>query len=200
MQTKHFLGRWLSYALWALIVGAVLYLFGMWCLRSTDIPPPPMSLPLPRRFLIGLGLILWQPFTLVPLTLIIIGSRFLGSKLNRARSAAVTLVGFAFVLVGAFWVPNPIVLWPFSMMSDHERMLPEMIGQLFTFHVVPSPGLSYGTSAGFRGLIRWQIEECGARFCILIIAWIACLVAISIIDRRIRKTTSLQPATAATGN
>jgi hypothetical protein len=184
MQAEHSLRRWLSYAVWALLFGVALFLFGTWCLGSTDIPPPPLALPLPQRFLTGLGFVLWNPFTLVPLTLILTASRFLVSKLSWAASTAVTLVGFTFGLVGALWVPNPVVLWPFSVLGEHT--LPELVGKLFTFHIVPPSGVSYSTDAGIQSLFPWQIQECGARFCILIIAWAACLVTIRMIDRRVR--------------
>jgi len=89
MQAVHHVGRWLSRALWALGFGACLFLFGIWCLGSTSIPRPPLALPLPQQFLVGMGFLLWNPFTLVPLTLILTASRFLGSKLSWACSLAV---------------------------------------------------------------------------------------------------------------
>jgi hypothetical protein len=141
---------------------------------------------------------LWNPFTLIPLTLILTSSRFLVAKLSGVSSTAVTLTGLAFVVVATFWVPNPVLLWPFSILGEHT--LPELIGELFTFHIVPSPGGSYSASAGFHSLFRWQIEECGARFCILLIGWTACLVTIWIMDGRLRTSKSLQPTAAAPGN
>src|SRR5207249_538966 len=88
------------------------------------------------------------------------------------------------IVVGALWVPNPIVLWPFSVLGEHT--LPELIGKLFTFHIVPSPAVNYSSPDSFQSLFRWQVFECGARFCILIVGWIASLLAIWIIDGRLR--------------
>jgi len=197
-QPEHYLGRCLWFAVCALLSEAVLFLFGFWCLESTDIPPPSLALPLPQRFLTGLGMLLWNPFTLIPLTQMLTASRFLVAKLRGVPSAAIMLAGLAFVLVGAFWVPNAVVLWPVSILGEHT--LPELIGELFTFHIVPSPGGSYGASADFQSLFRWQIEECGARFCILIIGWTACLVTIRIIDGRLRTAKPLQPTADAPGS
>lgn len=197
-QPQHFLGRCLWFAVCALLYGTVLFLIGNWCLESTNIPPPPLALPLPQRFLGGMGFMLWNPFTLIPLTLILTSSRFLVAKLSGVSSTAVTLAGLAFVVVATLWVPNPVLLWPFSILGEHA--LPELIGELFTFHIVPSPGGSYSASAGFQSLFRWQIEECGARFCILLIGWTACLVTIWIIDGRLRTAKSVQPTAAAPGN
>jgi hypothetical protein len=182
-QPAHFLGGCLRFAVCSLLSGTVLFLIGNWCLESTNNPPWPLALPLPQRLLLGLGLMLWNPVTLVPLTLILITSRFLMSKLNKLSSAAVAVVGLTVVLVGAFWVPNPIVLWPLEIFGEHT--LTELIGELFTFHIVPSP-------ASFQFLFQWQIEECGARFCILVIGWTACLVMIWIIDGRLRTVEGVE--------
>jgi len=190
-RAEHCLGRWLRFPVWAFLFGTVLFLFGSWCLQSSDTPAPRLALPLPPRFLTGLGFLLWNPFSLVPITLILTASRLLMSKLSRASSAAVALVGLAVLLVGALWVPNPIALWPFSTLGEHT--LPELIGQLFTFHIVPSPQVSYDSAEGFQALIRWQLMECGARFCVLVIGWTTCLAAIRRIDAG-HKTNSLPAA------
>ena len=50
MQTKDFVRRWPWYVVFALLSGTVLFLFGAWCVVSTDVPPPPLALPLPQRF------------------------------------------------------------------------------------------------------------------------------------------------------
>jgi len=161
-----------------------LFLVGWWCIDSANIPPPMLALPLPQRFLSGLGFMSWDPFSRIVLSVILAASGFLVSRLNKTFSAAITVVGLTAVMVGACWVPNPIVLWPVSVLGEHT--LPELIGELFTFHIVPSPEFSYGSSAGFDSLFRWQLLESGARFCILIIGWAACLAAIWKIGRRLR--------------
>jgi len=91
-------------------------------------------------------------------------------------------------------VPNPIISWPFSVLGEHT--LQELIDEVFTFHLVPAPEASYTTSAGFWSLCRWQIAECGARFCVLMVAWAACLVTICRIDMRLKPVNkSRQPST-----
>ena len=107
MQAKQLLCRWLWFAGCALVSGTVLFLFGSWCLESTNSPPPPLALPLPQRFLTGLGFMLLNPLSLIPLTLILVASRFLACKLSKPSAAAVMLLGLTLVLVGAFWVPEP---------------------------------------------------------------------------------------------
>ncbi len=194
-QPEHVFGRWLWFAVCALVTGTVLFLFGYWCLDSTNIPPPPFALPLPQRFLTGLGFILIMPFLLVPLALILTASRFLASKLSRASSAAVVLAGLAFILVGTLWVPNPVVFWPFSILGEHT--VPELIGELFAFHIVPAPKGSYASPEAMQSLLRWQLLECGARWCVLMIGWAASLVTIWIIDRRLRTANKSLQATAA---
>jgi hypothetical protein len=198
-QPAQFLGRCPWFAVCPVLSATVLFLIGNWCLESTNLPPPPLAIQLPQRLLTGLGFMFWNPVTLIPLTLILITSRFLMSKLSKLSSAAVTVVGLIVVLVGAFWVPNPIMLWPISILGEHT--LPELIGELFTFHIVPSPGGSHNATASFQSLFRWQIEECGARFCILVIGWTACLVTIWIIDGRLRTSErSLHPTAAVPGS
>ncbi len=177
--------RRLWFASCAIVSGAVLFLFGNWCLASTNIPAPELALRLPPRLLAGLGFILVNPFSLIPITLILTVSRFLLPRLRRVSFMAVAVVGIAFVLVGAFWVPNPIALWPISIMGN-ERTFPNLIGELFTFHIIPAPKISYDSTAAFESLFRWQIMECGARFCIVIAGWTACLAAIWVIGRRPR--------------
>ena len=194
-QIEHYSGRRLRLAVWALLSGSILYLFGRWCLTSTDIPPPPLALPLPERLLGGLGFMLWNPFSLIPLTLALTASRFLVARLNWPSAAAVTIVCLTAVLGGAVWVPNPIVLWPFSVLGEHT--LPELIGELFTFHIVPAPRGSYSSTAGLQSLCRWQLLECGARFCILLIGWTGGLVAIWRIDRRMSTTQAPDPRTGS---
>ncbi|MGO9203486.1 MAG: hypothetical protein ACLQM8_23435 [Limisphaerales bacterium] len=198
-KAEHSPGRWLQLPVWAFLSGALLFLFGLWCLMCANMPAPPLALPLPQRLLTGLGFMFCNPFSLVPIALILTASRFLMSKLCRSSSAAVTLAGFAAVLVGVFWVPNPIVLWPFSMMSSArgEPTLTELIGQLFMFHIVPAPRLSYSSDGSLLPLFRWQITECAARFCILIIAWTGCLAAIWTMDRRGRTANRPTNATQA---
>ena len=182
-----------------LVTGTVLFCFGRWCIDSSDIPAPPLALPLPQRFLAGLAFMLVIPPLLIPLALILTASGFLASKLHRLSSAVVILIGLTAVLVGAIWVPNPIALWPISILDGHT--LPELIGELFPFHIVPSPEGSSSSSIGAEALFRWQLMECGARFCILILVWIACLVAIWRIDRRLKRANkSLQPTTIAPGS
>src|SRR5216684_566305 len=85
-RTDHFFGKWVWFALWALISGAILFLLGRWCLDSTN-PSAAMALPIPQRFLTGLGFLLWIPITIITLTLILTASRFLVSKLRWASSA-----------------------------------------------------------------------------------------------------------------
>jgi hypothetical protein len=181
-QSRHFVFSWLWLAARALLFWTSLYLIGNWCLDSTDIPPPPLALPLPPRLLAGLGLMLYNPVSLIPLTMVLAASGILALKLPRLSAAVAVVVGLAGLLVGAFWVPNPLVLWPISVLGEHT--LPELIGEFFTFHIVPSPEGSYSLPAGMQSLFRWQLMECGARLCILILAWTACLVAIWRIDRR----------------
>lgn len=188
-QPEHSLSRWLRLAISALLFWTALFLFGNWCLYSTNIPTPPLALPLPSRLLSGLGLMLYNPFSLIPLTLILAASGVLALKLRRSCSAAITLVCLAFVILGAFWVPNPILLWPFSVLGEHS--VPELIGELFTFHIVPAPEVSYGSSAGFDSLFRWQLMEIGARLCVLIMGWTIFLVAMWRIDRRLRGANPL---------
>ena len=195
METEHSRGGWLRFTVFAILSGTVLFLLGLWCLDSTSVPSPPLALPLPQRLLLGLGFILLNPLTIVPLTLILTTSRFLALKLGWVYSAIASFVGLTFILVGAFWVPNPIILWPISILGEHT--LSDLIGGLFAFHIVPSPGGSNNTSAGFEPLFRWQFEECGARFCILIMAWTLCLATILIIQKRVRTAKSRQPSVAA---
>jgi hypothetical protein len=195
MQIEHFRSRCLWFIVCAILSGAVLFIFGLCCGESTDIPPPPLANPLPQRVLFGLAFMLLNPVTFSMFSLILTASGFLVSKLSWLSSAAAILVGLTFLLIGAFWVPNPVILWPISILGDHT--LPELIGELFTFHIVPSPGGSIGTSAGMDSLVRWQIEECGARFCILMIVWTVCLVTIWIIDRKLRTDKSLQLTAAS---
>jgi hypothetical protein len=180
---RKFCSKWLWFALCVILAGTVLFLFGFWCLLSTGTPTPPLALPFPPRLLTGLGVMLWCPVTLIPLTLILVASRFLVSRLSRLSAAAVAFVGVTGILVGAFWVPNPIVLWPLNVFGEHR--LPELIDELFAFHIVPSPPLSYDSLGGMEALNRWQIIECGARFCILNLVWIACLVAIWTANNRL---------------
>lgn len=184
-QPEHSLSRWLRLAISALLFWTALFLFGNWCLYSTNIPTPPLALPLPSRLLSGLGLMLYNPFSLIPLTLILAASGVLALKLKRSKrsySAAITLVSLGFLFLGAFWVPNPILLWPFSVLGEHS--VPELIGELFTFHIVPAPQVSYSSSAGFDSLFRWQLMEIGARLCVLVMGWTVFLVAMWRIDRR----------------
>ena len=188
-QPEHSLSRWLRLAISALPLGTALFLFGNWCLYSTNIPRPPLALPLPSRLLSGLGFMLYNPFSLIPLTLILAASAFLALKLRRSCSAAITLVALAFVILGAFWVPNPILLWPISVLGAHR--VPELIGELFTFHIVPAPGVSYGSSSGFDFIFRWQLMEIGARLCVLIMGWTVFLAAMWRIDRRLRGSNPL---------
>jgi len=175
------LGKCLWFALCALVSGAVLFLVGFWCLDSANVPGGGLSQP---EVLTGFGFLFGNPFTLVPLTLILTASRFLSAKLSWTASAGVALVGLSIILAGAVWVPNPILLWPFSVLGEHT--FAELIGKLFTFHIVPSPAESYSTEAGFRSLIRWQIEECGARFLLLMACWTVCIVTIRFIDKRLQ--------------
>jgi hypothetical protein len=186
MQAGHFHGRWLWHTTCAILYGIALYIVGWWCLESTNIPPPAFALPLPQRFLTGLGFLLLNPISLITISLIFTASQFLASKLSKASSVTVITSGLAVVLAGAFWVPNPFTLWPMEILGDHT--LPELIGRLFTFHIIPSPGVSLNAPVGFDALIRWQVKECATRFCILITAWIACLVTIWIIDRRLKQS------------
>jgi hypothetical protein len=144
-----------------------------------------------------MGFMLYNPVSLIPLTLILTTSRFLASKLSWAGSAAVTLVALTSGLMGAAWVPNPFVLWPFSVLGEHT--LPELIGKSFAFHIVPPSEVSYSSEAGFASLFRWQIQESAARFCILLLAWALCLVIITMIDRRRRSASKLQSIAAAPG-
>jgi hypothetical protein len=194
-QPEHFLGRWLWFAVCALVIGTALFVFGYWCLDSTNIPPPSFALPLPQRLLTGLGFILVMPFLLIPLALILTASRFLTLKLSRASSAAVVLAGFAFILVGTLWVPNPVVFWPISVLGEHT--VPELICELFAFHIVPAPKGSYASPDTMQSLLRWQLLECGVRWCLLMIGWIASLVTIWKIDRRLSTVNNSLQATAA---
>ena len=171
--------------LYAIFFGTVMIVLGLWCEKSTDIPTPPLALPLPGRFLSGLAFMLLNPVTLVPMALIFTKSRFLVAKLPRGLSVMGILVGLAFVLAGACWVPNPIILWPMEILGDHP--LAELIGQVCPFHIVPSPGGDLMTSDSFDSLFRWQIEECAARFGILITTWVACLAPIGMINQRQNK-------------
>jgi len=61
-----------------------------------------------------------------------------------------------------------------------------LIGELFVFHIVPAPKGSYGWSDTMQPLLRWQLLECGARWCVLMVGWVTSLVTIGIIDRRLR--------------
>jgi len=198
MQIGHFRGRWLWFMMCATLYGAVLFILGIWCLESTNMPPPPLALPFPQRFLAGLGFMLLNPAMVSLFSLILTASSFLVPKLSRVSSAAIILAALASLLIGAFRVPNPVILWPFSVLGDHT--LPELIGELFTFHLVPPPAGILGTSAGMHSLMRWQIEECGVRFCILMTVWTACLMTIWIIDKRLGTGKSLQPTTDAPGS
>jgi hypothetical protein len=147
-------------------------------------PPPPLALPLPSRLLTGLGILLYNPCWLVPLALIFAASRVLALKLNRSCCAAIALAGLMFVMLGAFWVPNPILFWPISVLGEHTVL--ELVGELFTFHIVPAPEVGYLSSAGFDSLIRWQLMEIGARFGVIIIGSSVFLAAIWRIARRRR--------------
>lgn len=187
-QIKHVRNKRLLYAEYTLLSGLTLYLVGLWCLASTNMPRPLLALPLPTRFLTGLGLMLLFPIPLIPLTLICTASLILLSKLSRPFSVAVVLAGLSAILVGALWVPNPFVLWPFSILGNAP--VHELIGQLFTFHLVPSPEGSLDDA--FRDLVRWQRSECAARLSILMIAWVACLVGIWMIHNHSRRTQSWQ--------
>jgi hypothetical protein len=91
---------------------------------------------------------------------------------------------FRTAILGAFWVPNPVVLWPFNVIGDHS--LPELTDSLFTFHIVPSPQLNYASSAGFYALFHWQLMEIGARLCVLIMAWAIFLATMRRIRRRLQ--------------
>ena len=123
--------------------------------------PPELALRLPPRLLAGLGFILVNPFSLIPITLILTVSRFLLPRLRRVSFMAVAVVGIAFVLVGAFWVRNPIALWRISIMGN-ERTFPNLIGELFTFHIIPAPKISYDSTAAFEssfGGKSWNAER-----------------------------------------
>ena len=90
------------------------------------------------------------------------------------------------------------MLWPVSILGEHT--LAELIGGLFAFHIVPAPDVSYASSASFQLLFRWQLFECGARFCILVVAWTTCFVAIWTFDGRLRTASELlQPTTRRAG-
>ena len=184
-QVEHIRSRW-GFAVYALLSGIILLLFGYWCLDSTNVPPPSLALPFPRRVLTGLSFMLWNPFTLIPLALILTSSRFMVSKLSRSSSAAVA--GAVVVLLAALWVPNSIILWPISVLGEHP--LPELISKVFTWHVVPSPKMGYSSPSSFDALIRWQVFEFGARFVILNIGWTACIAAIWTNDKKIRTTAA----------
>jgi len=198
MQAEHFVGKWLWFTVCAIVLGTVLFLFGLWCLGSTNIPSPPLALPLLQRFLSGLVFMLLNPLTVVPLALILTASRFLVSKSSWAAAIVASLVGLTFLLVGVSWVPNPIILWPMDILGEH--MVPDLVGELFTFHIVPAPGGSNMAAAGFDPIFRWQIEECGARFSIIIMGWTLCLVTIWIFQERMKTAKLLWPKVAASGS
>jgi hypothetical protein len=134
--------------------------------------------------LTGLGLTLCNPITLIPLALILVTSQFLASRLSRLSAAAVVFVDVTGVLIGAFWVPNPIVLWPFEIFGGPPT-LRELIDNLFPIHIVPASAISLDSPGGFEAMIRWPFIEWGARFCVLIVVWVACLLAIRTAEKRL---------------
>ena len=182
-RSEHSIGNWLLLAICALLFWTVLFLVGRWFLDLSSVRPGPLLAPSPSvRFLQGLGLILYNPISLFPVSLFLAASGILALRVRRSSSAAITFLGFAFLILGAFWVPNPIVLWPVSVLGEHS--LPELIDELFTFQLVPAPELSYDSSAGFDALIRWQLMEAAARLFLLLLAWASCLFAIWKMDRK----------------
>ena len=178
---RFFSGLFMQYGLFALLLGAVLFLFGFWCLDSNNIPTPSLSLPFPPRFLGGISFLLVQPIGLIPLTLGLTISRYLCSKMGPLSAIAVAIVSIGAVLIAAYWVPNPFILWPFSVLGEHT--LQELIGEVFTFHIIPTPEISYSSPASFNLLIRWQAFESGTRFLILLAGWSGCLFTVWKFDR-----------------
>ena len=110
----------------------------------------------------------------------------------KTRNAIFSAIGLTlgWVLTGGYWALGPFRYWPIEIFGEHDDVV--LIRSLFPIRIV-DPNWVHASKDDFA--VMWCIAEYKARAAIVLVSWLALLIAFIFWVRRTRSAiNSAQPS------